>query len=159
MCVQACRALGNLAYGWGVDPIKAAVGTRGVRLLVTAIDLPVAAAPSLFRWQAHALRNLAVRSTTMQDAIGAAAGTRALLTGLRAHAASARAQEAGCKALAFALAQHGANTAAAIAQGALEAAAARLTAHAHDAGAVEAALTLLSHVLGRADVSWLRRRS
>ena len=154
LSLQACRALGNLCYGWDVDAIKDSIGTRGAALVVRAMQarlgapLPAAAArspapASLYRWEAHALRNLAVRSPRMQAAIGEAGGVAALAGGLRAYAAAPRAQEAGCKALAFVLAGSAVNCAAAVAEGALEVGAAVLRAHAADAGAAEAALTLL----------------
>ena len=142
LSLQACRALGNLCYGWDVDAIKDSVGTRGAALVVRAMQARLGAPPpaaaarspgpaSLYRWEAHALRNLAVRSPRMQAAIGEAGGVAALAGGLRAYAAAPRAQEAGCKALAFVLAGSAVNCAAAVAEGAL------------DMGAAEAALTLL----------------
>ena len=103
LCLQACRALGNLCYGWDVDAIKAAVGARGASVVVGALHqqlvdgVPGAAH---FRWKAHVLRNLAVRSKMMQDAIGVAGGPAELARGLAAFAVQGRAQEAGCKALA-----------------------------------------------------------
>ena len=36
--VQACRALGNLCYGWDVEPIKAAIGERGATTMVQALQ-------------------------------------------------------------------------------------------------------------------------
>ena len=154
LSLQACRALGNLCYGWDVDAIKDSVGTRGAALVVRAMQARLGAPPpaaaarspgpaSLYRWEAHALRNLAVRSPRMQAAIGEAGGVAALAGGLRAYAAAPRAQEAGCKALAFVLAGSAVNCAAAVAEGALDMGAAVLRAHAADAGAAEAALTLL----------------
>ena len=154
LSLQACRALGNLCYGWDVDAIKDSIGTRGAALVVRAMQARLGAPPpaaaarspapaSLYRWEAHALRNLAVRSPHMQAAIGEAGGVAALAGGLRAYAAAPRAQEAGCKALAFVLAGSAVNCAAAVAEGALEMGAAVLRAHAADAGAAEAALTLL----------------
>ena len=154
LSLQACRALGNLCYGWDVDAIKESIGTRGAALVVRAMQARLGAPPpaaaarspapaSLYRWEAHALRNLAVRSPRMQAAIGEAGGVAALAGGLRAYAAAPRAQEAGCKALAFVLAGNARNCAAAVAEGALEMGAAALRAHAADAGAAEAALTLL----------------
>ena len=154
LSLQACRALGNLCYGWDVDAIKDSIGSRGAALVVRAMRARLGAPPpaaaarspapaSLYWWEAHALRNLAVRSPRMQAAIGEAGGVAALAGGLRAYAAAPRAQEAGCKALAFVLAGSARNCAAAVAEGALEVGAAALRAHAADAGAAEAALTLL----------------
>ena len=39
LCLQACRGLGNLTFGWGVDAIKAAIGGRGARAVVAAARL------------------------------------------------------------------------------------------------------------------------
>ena len=144
LCLQACRGLGNLTFGWGVDAIKEAIGGRGATAVVAAARRPSAA---LFRWAAHAAHNFAVRSAAMLD-LGAAGATAALLEGLRAHAATPRAQEAGCKALAYVVLDHDANRAAAVDAGALEAAAAALRAHAADLAVVEAALTLLCCAVG-----------
>ena len=143
-----------LWLGCGRDQIKDSIGTRGAALVVRAMQARLGAPPpaaaarspapaSLYWWEAHALRNLAVRSPRMQAAIGEAGGVAALAGGLRAYAAAPRAQEAGCKALAFVLAGSARNCAAAVAEGALEMGAAALRAHAADAGAAEAALTLL----------------
>ena len=145
LCLQACRGLGNLTFGWGVDAIKEAIGGRGATAVVAAARRPSAA---LFRWAAHAAHNFAVRSAAMQADLGAAGATAALLEGLRAHAATPRAQEAGCKALAYVVLDHDANRAAAVDAGALEAAAAALRAHAADVAVVEAALTLLCCAVG-----------
>eukprot|EP00854_Cymbomonas_tetramitiformis_P011882 gene11882-14034_t len=151
MCIQACRALGNLCYGWDVDPIKEAIGPRGAAIVVAATQRaaqPDAGGASLFRWHAHALRNLAVRSTPMQAAIADAGGIRALCLGLRAYVASARVQEVGCKALAFIIKDHEASQASAASEGALELSTAALAEHAGDAAVVEAALTLLCFTVG-----------
>ena len=145
LCLQACRGLGNLTFGWGVDAIKEAIGGRGATAVVAAARRPSAA---LFRWAAHAVHNFAVRSAAMQADLGAAGAPAALLEGLRAHAATPRAQEAGCKALAYVVLDHDANRAAAVDGGALEAAAAALRAHAADVAVVEAALTLLCCAVG-----------
>ena len=154
LCVQACRALGNLCYGWEIDAIKSEVGARGAASVVAAMRtaftpaMPHAAA--VFRWASHAARNLAVRSAPMQEALGEAGGADALCAGLVVFAASARAQEAGCKALAYVLKGHEHNRTVAVAAGALELAVGALRAHALDAGAAEAALTLLCLAVGAA---------
>ena len=187
LCTQACRALGNLTFGWDVEPVKRAVGERGVAAIVGSIrrahepslsqaacSLPLA---SLFRWQAHALRNLVVRSAAMQAAIGEAGGVAALVLGLRtsrsrwtlvsrrgllttagtfatgSHPASARAQEAGCKALAYVCKEHEANCAAAATAGAFELVSTALATHAADAGVAEAGLAALCYLVGMHDGS------
>ena len=175
--LQACRALGNVCYGWGheVDAAKAAVGAQGAARLVRVVEVSVAlmrgreerwgqtgreAAPALaagvFRWASHAVRNLAVRSRAMQDAVGAAGGVAALCGGLCDVAVaegSPRAFESGCKALALVCRGHETNCAAAVVCGALALAAAPMRgAHRADAAAVEAALTLLSAVVGNGGV-------
>ena len=124
LCIQSCRALGNLTFGWDVDAVKDAVGASGAAAVVAAtaraLTVEEAAGASLFRWQAHALRNLSVRSAAMQAAIAEAGGVAVLCGGLRKHAVSARAQEAGCKALAFVVKAHEINLGAAVYGGALE---------------------------------------
>ena len=80
LCLQACRALGNLCYGWDVDAIKVAAAEQcAPAILVGAIrrqfDAPhrhTVNYAAMFRWKAHALRNLAVRSEAMQHSIGIA---------------------------------------------------------------------------------------
>jgi hypothetical protein len=175
LAVQACRALGNLTYGWDVDQIKEAIGARGAAAVV-AVTAPrgegpsseetAASAPALFRWQAHALRNFCVRSPAMQDAVGGSAhehhrrvrgetagdstavcGADALRRGLRAHVASPRAQETGCKALAYVIQCHDGNLAAA-GGASLELAVGAMKAHPRDAAVVEAALTLINSAVG-----------
>ena len=34
LCLQACRALGNLCYGWDVDAVKVSAGPRAVAAIV-----------------------------------------------------------------------------------------------------------------------------
>ena len=63
LCTQACRALGNLCYGWDVDRIKASIGVRGARTVAASLASSTSTGRgghTLYRWQAHALRNLAV---------------------------------------------------------------------------------------------------
>lgn len=108
---------------------------------------------SQYRWKAHALHNLAVRSRSMQDAIGDAGGPAVIVDGLRKYAASPRASEAGCKALAYSVNDHRDNCTRALDAGALEAATSTLRMHATDGGAVEAAINMLCLVVGSAGAS------
>jgi hypothetical protein len=150
LCLQACRALGNLCYGWDVEPVKVSAGPRAVDAILGAMraQLAIRSVPpscaTLFRWQSHALRNLAVRSVAMQDAIGEGGGVQALVEGLQEYQDAPRAQEAGMKALAYVLKDHAQNTKAAVEAGALELSGMALAKHATDAAASEAALSLLS---------------
>jgi len=170
LLIQACRALGNLTFGWGdVDDSKNAIGAHGASVVVASTaralaqrqdtgDVTGGGAPA-FRWHAHALRNFSVRSVKMQTDIGKAGGTAALCLGLRVHSASPRAQEVGCKALAYVIKDHDANLASAAAEGALELAVAALASHPHDAAAVEAALTLLNAAIGSGEGDAMAARS
>ena len=72
LCVQCCRLLGNLTYGWGdaVDAVKdELLSAGGCSALVRVLarhgrgGRPLA---QVLRWSGHALRNLAVGSPRLQ---------------------------------------------------------------------------------------------
>lgn len=170
VCMQATRALGNLCYGWDVDDIKAQVALPGAALIVAAICEQLVCSPempalprsdltsalpcaALFRWQAHTLRNLAVRSRQMQDAIGSAGGIAALAAGLRVYSASAKAVASALKAMAYALKDHAVNSESAVSEGAVEVAVALLRVHTTDEGVVEASLMFLALAATSSDPS------
>eukprot|EP00793_Prasinoderma_coloniale_P001406 PRCOL_00005181-RA len=150
LALQAFRALGNLCYGWDVDAAKEAVDRAGGVTAAVSAAATAAARPSgagAFRWAAHALRNLSVRSPLMQSRVGDEGGVETLLDGLRAPhvAAAARAMESGCKALAYVVKGHRRNRLAAVNGGALALGAAALSSNRGDVATLEAALTLLCH--------------
>eukprot|EP01046_Picozoa_sp_COSAG06_P020269 COSAG06_NODE_1478_length_9328_cov_2.942681_5_plen_369_part_00 len=90
-CVQCCRLLGNLTYGWGetVSAVKAelSAASGAVALVQLLARRGCGGAPlgQVLRWAAHALRNLAVGSPLMQTECGDAGAIGALCKGLAAH--------------------------------------------------------------------------
>ena len=158
LATQSCRSLGSACFGGDADPAKTVVGDDGAAAVVAAVA--AAATDGDFRWRAHCVWNLCVRSTRMQDACGAAPaallGSGGTEIGLRAPAAMA----SGLRAVAFAARDHEANRRAAADAGALEAAAA--AARADDEGVVAAALACYACVVegsaARADLAQVGAR-
>lgn len=126
-CVQCCRLLGNLAYGWGdtVDTVKAQVSALSgcVALVQLLARCGTSAAPhgqQVLRWAAHATRNLTVGSRLMQTECAGGGAIEALCKGLHHHLDSLAAQLHGCKALAYLAKGHEGNRARAAAAGSIE---------------------------------------